>query len=195
MQENVRDLHDGQDVQDHSDVTEPRDLVQQPASYAEDEALLNRYLDEHFSDAAFEAIHRRFEPQLRRLVTDRLQQGPATAFLNDVEDIVQRTFLKFHRNREQIDPNKPLQPLLNCIAENVITDYLREQTAEKRDYRLTCKLNQAGPGASDGDGCQLGMGYTDPKSRWIEAAQDAKQVLAELMETLPPNEELSLIHI
>lgn|GEM_PF-5115632 len=105
---------------------------------------------------------------------------------------MRRTFLKFHRNREQIDPNKPLQPLLNCIAENVITDYLREQAAEKRDYRLTCKLNQAGPGASDEDGCQLGMGYTDPKSRWIEAAQDAKQVLAEPMETLPPNEETAL---
>ena len=64
---------------------------------------------------AFEAIHARFAPRLRRFFSARRLASAA-------EDLVQQTFLHVHRARRSIDLTRPLAPWLFTIARHVAID-------------------------------------------------------------------------
>ena len=184
LQDDVQDL----DMATGIEQRDVQDLLAQPAACADDQALMARY-QQDFSGAAFAAIHERFEPQLRQLVARRLQ-GPAAAFQDQVEDLVQQTFLNFHRRRETFPRGTLLQPLLFRIAENAVKNYLAAQMAAKRDYRMTRQLSAV----MDREECedQHDRGCPDPRERLLRAVEDANQGLRELMEFLPAKQHTAL---
>jgi len=90
-------------------------------------------------EAAFEELFRRsFD-----LVRGYMRRGYISEA--DVQDLIQQTFLQFHRARQDYRPDKPLRPWLMTIARNVKRDHLRR---ERRRPQLTALL---GPHVSPGD--------------------------------------------
>lgn len=95
------------------------------AAWAELAALL--VLAQNGDRDAYTALLQGLLPYLRRLAARRLVRP------HDVEDTVQDIFLSIHAIRHTYDPERPLQPWINVIAERRIADRLR------RLYRLRAR--------------------------------------------------------
>lgn len=75
----------------------------------------------HADERAFVALYQSQAPLLRRFVQKRLFRA------DDVEDIVQQTFLRLHAVRESYRAGEPVRPWLCTIAANLVRDHLRKQ--------------------------------------------------------------------
>ncbi len=85
-----------------------------------DEQLMQAYRES--SDArAFAALYQSQAPALRRFVQRRLFR------VDDVEDIVQQTFLRLHVVRDSYRAGEPVRPWLCTIAGNLVRDHLRKK--------------------------------------------------------------------
>jgi RNA polymerase sigma-70 factor (ECF subfamily) len=72
-------------------------------------------------ERAFASLYQSQAPLLRRFVQKRLFRA------DDVEDIVQQTFLRLHAVRESYRAGEPVRPWLCTIAANLVRDHLRKQ--------------------------------------------------------------------
>ena len=70
---------------------------------------------------AFEALFRRYAPQLLRLFRRSLWRP------QDAEELVQETFLRAHRAASDFHQGKPLRPWLFTIALNLKREYIRRK--------------------------------------------------------------------
>ncbi len=104
---------------------EQAETIEISAAWAELAALL--VLAQSGDRAAYTALLQGLLPYLRRLAGRRLARP------QDVEDTVQDVFLSIHAIRHTYDPERPLQPWINIIAERRIADRLR------RLYRLRAR--------------------------------------------------------
>jgi len=87
---------------------------------------------ESLDGRAFAALYQRQAPLLRRFVQRRVFRQ------DDVEDLVQQTFLRLHLVREVYRTGEPLRPWLCTIAANLIRDHLRmKQRRPELSYELT----------------------------------------------------------
>lgn len=86
---------------------------------------------------AFEELTRRLRPGLEAHLARR------TAHQDDVDDLVQETFLRVHRGLGGYDPGRPLLPWVLTIASNVAAE-----AARKRPVRLAAAAEPADPAAS-----------------------------------------------
>jgi RNA polymerase sigma-70 factor, ECF subfamily len=85
-----------------------------------DEQLMQAY-QVHADQRAFAALYQSQAPGLRRFVQKRLFRA------DDVEDIVQQTFLRLHMVRDSYRAGEPVRPWLCTIAANLVRDHLRKQ--------------------------------------------------------------------
>jgi RNA polymerase sigma-70 factor (ECF subfamily) len=85
-----------------------------------DEQLMQAY-QVHADRRAFAALYQSQAPGLRRFVQKRLFRA------DDVEDIIQQTFLRLHTVRDSYRAGEPLRPWLCTIAANLLRDHLRKQ--------------------------------------------------------------------
>ena len=72
------------------------------------------------NDNAFSELQSLFESRIRRFVARMMRSH------EDVDDIVQKTFIALYKNLERIDPPEKLQPFLFRVARNLCYDYLRK---------------------------------------------------------------------
>lgn len=72
-------------------------------------------------EAAFETLFRRWQTPLTRHLS-RMLDDPAAA-----EDLVVETFLRLHRHRDRVRPDRPLKPLAWTIARNLARNRRRTQ--------------------------------------------------------------------
>jgi RNA polymerase sigma-70 factor, ECF subfamily len=85
-----------------------------------DEQLMQTY--RATGDArAFAALYQSQAPALTRFLQKRLFRA------DDVEDIVQQTFLRLHTVRESYRVGEPVRPWLCTIAANLLRDHLRRK--------------------------------------------------------------------
>jgi RNA polymerase sigma-70 factor (ECF subfamily) len=86
---------------------------------------------------AFAALQEQFEPRIRRYVQRMIPSG------DDVEDIVQRTFIALYMNIERLHPPEKLPPFLYRVSRNLCYDALRqhyrrdEMDIEDCEYRIS----------------------------------------------------------
>lgn len=78
--------------------------------------------DEHAFRILFERFHRKIFQFAFNFLKCKDQS----------EEIVQQTFLRFWQTRSQLDPKRPLAPLLFTIARRVLIDTWRKQAASER---------------------------------------------------------------
>jgi RNA polymerase sigma-70 factor (ECF subfamily) len=103
---------------------------------ATDEQLMEVYR-ESLDGRAFAALYQRQAPMLRRFVQRRLFRQ------DDVEDIVQQTFLRLHVVRDAYRAGEPLRPWLCTIAGNLVRDHLRmKQRRPELSYELTAHTRE-----------------------------------------------------
>ena len=159
--------------------------VESRPGLTEDQVLMARCRS---GDAeAFVEIDRRFNADLEALVKGRLPLGIPKV---NAQDIVQDILVEFFNYRQKLEPGTNLRPLIFRMAEHNIIDYIRAQQADQCDYRRTRRLEDI---YSDEAGCDGGddaqpsgrQGYVDPKAARKKAAEDAEQLLREIMPRLP----------
>jgi RNA polymerase sigma-70 factor (ECF subfamily) len=85
-----------------------------------DEQLMQAY-QVHADERAFASLYQSQAPLLRRFVQKRLFRA------DDVEDVVQQTFLRLHTVRDSYRAGEPVRPWLCTIAANLVRDHLRKQ--------------------------------------------------------------------
>lgn len=85
-----------------------------------DEELMQAY-QAHADKRAFAALYQRQAPALRRFVQKRLFRA------DDVEDVVQQTFMRLHMVKGSYRVGEPVRAWLCTIAGNLVRDQLRKQ--------------------------------------------------------------------
>ncbi|TXH36767.1 MAG: sigma-70 family RNA polymerase sigma factor [Rhodospirillaceae bacterium] len=126
---------------------------------------------------AYEALLQALRPYVRGLAKRRLSRP------QDIDDTVQEIFLSIHAIRHTFDPDRPLQPWINVIAERRIVDRLR------RLYRERARETEL-PEHEDETFA------ADDANRIAEASLDMRAVYRAL-EQLPPGQRqaISLVKI
>ena len=76
------------------------------------------------SPAAFREIYQRFQKPVFRLISTRIKNGHVA------EELVQETFLKVFRYREQYNPEYEFSTWVWTIAKNLTLDYLTNSQAD-----------------------------------------------------------------
>lgn len=104
-------------IERFSTLPEQNDITEISDAWAELGALL--VLAQAGDRGAYAALLHGLLPYLRRLAARRLSRP------QDVEDTVQDIYLSIHAIRHTYDPDRPLQPWVNVIAERRIADRLR----------------------------------------------------------------------
>jgi RNA polymerase sigma-70 factor (ECF subfamily) len=86
---------------------------------------------------AFAALQEQFEPRIRRYAQRMIRNG------DEVEDIVQRSFIALYMNIERMHPAEKLLPFLYRVTRNLCYDALRqyyrrdEMDFDECEYRVT----------------------------------------------------------
>lgn len=129
-----------------------------------DETLMLAYLDG--DERAFDALFRRFAPRMRAFFSRSFRSNAA------VDELVQQTFLQFHRARGQFDRSAKVRPWLFTIAGSVRVDELRKmrRVGERVGVDALEELEDAAPQVD----------------RSIETQQAHKSV-HEALQSLPPS--------
>lgn len=76
--------------------------------------------------SAFRRIYERYCPVLYPALQRMVQRKDVS------EELLQIVFVKLWENRNKIDPQRPLKPYLNKIAEHALYDYFRKQALEHK---------------------------------------------------------------
>ena len=126
---------------------------------------------------AYEAFLQALRPYVRTLAKRRLSRP------QDIDDTVQEIFLSIHAIRHTFDPDRPLQPWINVIAERRIADRLR------RLYRERARETELPEHADE-------TFAVDDANMTTEASLDMRAVYRAL-EQLPPGQRqaISLVKI
>jgi RNA polymerase sigma-70 factor (ECF subfamily) len=114
-------------------------------SVAKDHAILcdlmKRYQnpDPKISTVAFETLYARFEGFVQRMIKNKLHQysSPTNSQHQEVDDVVQLAWIKFHQTRALYLPEHPLEAWLRVIVKSVTLDYL------KKNHRFMNRQNHA----------------------------------------------------
>jgi len=93
------------------------------------ESLMERYVAG--DDRSMREIYRRTSPSLRRQIRSRIRNP------EDVEDILQMTFLKAHKARDNFKSGLAVTSWYSMIARNVTFDHLRRLYRERDVMRDT----------------------------------------------------------
>lgn len=127
--------------------------------------------------AAYGGLLEALRPYLRALAGRRLSRP------QDIDDTVQEIFLSIHAIRHTYDPDRPLQPWINVIAERRIADRLR------RLYRERSRETELPENADE-------TFAADDANMTTEASLDMRAVYRAL-EQLPPGQRqaISLVKI
>ena len=92
-----------------------------------DEELMNAYV---YGDIqAFEELYGRYHVAIWNYLRKYLSDESA------LRDIMQESFFKLHRSREQYDSTKKFRPWLFTICHNTLIDALRKQGRQQEVYR------------------------------------------------------------
>jgi RNA polymerase sigma-70 factor (ECF subfamily) len=153
-----------------ADLPEQAEIAEISAAWAELAALL--VLAQGGDKAAYAALLQGLLPYLRRLAGRRLARQ------TDVEDTVQDIFLSIHAIRHTYDPERPLQPWVNVIAERRIADRLR------RLYRLRARETHLPEDAHE-------TFAADDTNMTSEVSLDMRAV-RRAMEQLPPGQRQAI---
>lgn len=149
-----------------------------------DDDLLVRY-QELDDQAAFAELDRRYH---RRLVAHLERKGGLLRA--NAEEIVQETFMEFHKNRKTYPRKTSVYSLLYKIVTDTSRDHLEYAEAEKRDHRKTVHLDSNLPGTFS-PGTHTDQQH-DPGCNRLEdpkANQEALKVkVKDLLATLPPEQ-------
>jgi RNA polymerase sigma-70 factor (ECF subfamily) len=94
--------------------------------------------------ADFERFYAEYAPRVRAYVRRRMRSA------NQVDDIVQETFLRAHRNAERFDTTKAVWPWLATIASNLIVDASRLRSSGETPVELRV-IDGAQTGADPAD--------------------------------------------
>lgn len=128
-----------------------------------DEALMTAYLGGDSS--AFAALFRRYGPRLRRLLSRDLSRG------QDVEDLVQQTFLQLHRARRDFRPGARVRPWLYTIALNLRRQHLRKASTRREQSEAEVLVTDR---RSDPEGA---MSDAQVRAALAALAQDQRDVI------------------
>jgi RNA polymerase sigma-70 factor, ECF subfamily len=89
------------------------------------DALIARAVDG--DRVAFGALYRELSGTVYATICRQLGPSP------DVEDLVQKVFLKVHRELVEFRGEKPFRAWLKCACGFIVCDHLRERSAKKRE--------------------------------------------------------------
>jgi RNA polymerase sigma-70 factor (ECF subfamily) len=95
--------------------------------------------------ADFEAFYAEYAPRVRAYIRRRVRVGQS------VDDLVQETFLRAHRNAASFDASRPAWPWLVTIASNLIIDASRLRSAQNETPVELTILDGSQPGADPAD--------------------------------------------
>ena len=95
--------------------------------------------------ADFDAFYAAFEARVRGLIRKRVRSP------HRVEDLVQETFMRAHRNAAIFDTSRPAWPWLATIANNLVVDSARRRAAALEDPAEVTRLERADPAADLAD--------------------------------------------
>ncbi|MEI7486012.1 MAG: RNA polymerase sigma factor [Chryseobacterium sp.] len=95
-----------------------------PASQINEKEQLLRLRDGDYS--AFEIIYSNHKKKIAYRLLRLLNSGDL------VEDILQELFIRLWNNRKGIDVEKPIEAYLYRIATNLVNDYFREVSRDKK---------------------------------------------------------------
>ncbi|ANF52957.1 hypothetical protein A0O34_21595 [Chryseobacterium glaciei] len=95
-----------------------------PASQINEKELLLRLRDGDYS--AFEIIYSNHKKKIAHRLLRLLNSGDL------VEDVLQELFIRLWNNRKGIDIEKPIEAYLYRIATNLVNDYFREVSRNKK---------------------------------------------------------------
>ncbi len=143
-------------------------------------ALVSAWVASRDQDAAcrlIEALH----PQISRIVQNHLPRGM------DAEDLEQEVFVQFFRTLARYDPALPLENWVSRLALNVCLKALRAR-ARRPEWRWA--------DLSEGEQAVVASLAHEPEADSSQA-QDARELLAKLLDVLPPRERmiLTLLHL
>lgn len=137
---------------------------------AREERLRGLFLLGLAGDAqAYQAFLRELSAHLRAFLRKRLTRLP-----DEVEDLVQEALLAVHNNRHTYDRNQPLSAWVQAIARYKLADLLRRRAIDRQSEPL-----------EDADDL---FSSTDAK------AAEARRDLHKLLDELPDQQRLSIIH-
>jgi RNA polymerase sigma-70 factor (ECF subfamily) len=111
-----------------------------------DEDLMKAYLDG--DAAAFGEIYARYSGPLHRFLLRKARN------LEDAGDLLQSSFLKFHRLRDKYRPDYPLVQWLYVIARSELLDSIRKNTSRQKlekNWLETSQSEAAAPLESEED--------------------------------------------
>ncbi|MGE5384546.1 MAG: sigma-70 family RNA polymerase sigma factor [Betaproteobacteria bacterium] len=118
---------------------------------------------------AYQTFLRELSAHLRAFLRKRLMRLP-----DEVEDLVQEALLAVHNNRHTYDRNQPLSAWVQAIARYKLADLLRRRAIDRQSEPL-----------EDSD---------DLFSSADAEAAEAKRDLHKLLDELPDQQRLSIIH-
>jgi RNA polymerase sigma factor (sigma-70 family) len=141
--------------------------LKERAREADDDCeLLARY-QQYDDEEALATIHSRHVKDLQDYARRELGVGSG----HDAEEIVQQTFLHFHRCRKRYPSQTCVRALLFKMVHDACADHLEHVEAQKRDRRLRHRLRAS---------------QADPKADF--AKQESKMLVDELLDTLTPEQ-------
>lgn len=137
---------------------------------ARDERLKSLFISGLAGDGpAYQTFLRELSAHLRAFLRKRLMRLP-----DEVEDLVQEALLAVHNNRHTYDRNQPLSAWVQAIARYKLADLLRRRAIDRQSEPL-----------EDSD---------DLFSSADAEAAEAKRDLHKLLDELPDQQRLSIIH-
>ncbi|MEI6872522.1 MAG: sigma-70 family RNA polymerase sigma factor [Verrucomicrobiota bacterium] len=142
--------------------------------------LVSAWVASRDQDAArrlVEALH----PQITRIVQNHIPRGM------DAEDLAQEVFVQFFRTLERYDPTRPLENWVSRLALNVCLKALRTR-ARRPEWRWA--------DLSETEQAVVASLFHETEADSSQA-QDARELLAKLLDALSPQERmiLTLLHL
>ena len=120
------------------------------------------------SQDAFANLQAQFEPRIRRFAQRMIRNG------DDVEDIVQRTFIALYINIERIDPPEKLLPFLLRVTRNLCYDALRQHYRHDEIDIDDCEYRLTNPSISPENSAHWSLVYDELK-RYIDCLPDVQR--------------------
>ena len=128
-----------------------------PPEVLEDRVLMTRYLRGDFS--AFEELYRRHSPKVYGYLKKRVRN------LEDVDEIFQKIFAKFHSSRETYKESYPVLQWLFVISRSVMLDHLKSlrRKADLSEKVLLASLSQSAPEVSLSEQMTSEISFQNPE--------------------------------
>lgn len=130
--------------------------------------------------SAFEELVGKYQQQVLNLVCHYI------GFINDIEDIAQKIFIKVYFSLPKFDTQRPFFPWLYRIAVNQCYDELRHKR-RRRTYTFS-ELN-----LEDSRSIEKLVGPSEDATRADEAAAETRALLGKMLDQLPDHQRKVLV--